>query len=120
MKKETENWINQSKRDFNAAEDSFNSKNFEWACFQAQQAVEKSFKALLIEKTGEFPKIHDLVRLGKDVDIPETFMGGIKEMTLAYIYARYPNIEDSSNLKEKAIYFLKLAKEILKWVEKDL
>lgn len=120
MNKEEENWINRSKKDLKSAEDSFNSKNYEWSCFQAQQAVEKAFKALLIKRTGEFPKIHDLVRLGKDVEIPETFRDGIKELTLAYTYTRYPDVGDVSNLEQKAANFLRLSKEILKWVEKNL
>ena len=79
-----------------------------------------TFKALLIKKTGKFPKIHDLVKLGKDVEIPDSYMDGIKELTFAYAYTRYPDVENISNIEEKTTKFLKLTKEILKWVEKNL
>ena len=37
----------QSLKDLKAAEYSFMSKNYEWSCFQVQQAAEKAVKALL-------------------------------------------------------------------------
>jgi len=44
---ETERWLTQAKRDLKAAKDSARNENYEWACFQAQQAAEKAVKALL-------------------------------------------------------------------------
>ncbi len=34
-------------------------------CFHAQQAVEKSFKAVLFSRQIEFERIHDLIKLGR-------------------------------------------------------
>ena len=36
-------------------------------CFLCQQAIEKAFKALLLKRTGEIRKTHDLVILGKNL-----------------------------------------------------
>ncbi len=44
---EAKRWLTQAKRDLKAAKDSARNENYEWACFQAQQAAEKTVKALL-------------------------------------------------------------------------
>ncbi len=71
MKPETEKWLKQAKKDIRAANNSFNSRDYEWACFQAHQATEKSLKALNIEKNSSLIKIHDLVLLAKKLGAPE-------------------------------------------------
>ena len=43
-------WPYQAEADFDAAQDSLKSEHFEWACFQAQQAAEKSLKAFLFSR----------------------------------------------------------------------
>jgi HEPN domain-containing protein len=54
-----EDWLKQADSDLCAAEDSASSKHYEWACFQAQQAAEKSLKALIISKGSE-SRIHSI------------------------------------------------------------
>jgi len=44
---EAERWMKQALRDLDAARNSVTSGNFEWACFQAQQATKKAVKALI-------------------------------------------------------------------------
>ena len=44
---EVKRWLTQALRDLKAARDSLRNSNYEWACFQAQQAAEKAVKALL-------------------------------------------------------------------------
>ncbi len=117
---EHNDWFKKAERDFQAAKDSLNAKNYEWSCFQSQQAVEKALKSLLIKRFGDFPRIHDLVRLGKDVKLPSELSEGLKELTLSYIYTRYPDIEGEPDLKEKSLNFLNITDNILKWVKKNL
>lgn len=113
-------WIEIAKKDLKAARDSFNTGNYEWASFQAQQSVEKALKALQIKRTGKFYKIHDLVKLGKDVGLPNNLIDNVKELTLAYVYTRYLDVPRKSNLKDKASYFLKISENVLRWVEENL
>jgi HEPN domain-containing protein len=62
--------------------------------FHAQQCIEKSFKALLLARTGVCPRIHDLVRLSSLVSaaVPkwEYEPGLLDELTVLYTDARYP------------------------------
>lgn len=43
-----EDWLNQGKKDLDAANDSKKSGHYEWTCFQAQQSAEKALKSLLL------------------------------------------------------------------------
>jgi HEPN domain-containing protein len=49
------------------------------ACYHAQQAAEKSLKALLMRETGTFPKTHDVSRL---VDAVRVSQPTFPELTL--------------------------------------
>lgn len=120
MKEEIKNWWKKAQEDLDAAEFNFKGGKFEIAAFLCQQSVEKAFKALLLKKTKTIRKIHDLVELGKNINAPEKIINGVKELTFAYIYSRYPDVKQELNLKEKAYEFLNVAKEALKWIEKKL
>ncbi|MBL7147705.1 MAG: HEPN domain-containing protein [Nanoarchaeota archaeon] len=65
MKEETKRWLTKSKDDVIKAKDNLKIKHYDLVSFLCQQSTEKALKSFLIEKTGKFPKIHDLVKLGK-------------------------------------------------------
>lgn len=85
-----------------------------------QQAVEKALKALSIEKKGKFKKTHDLKLLAKEVKLPIKYIPFCEEITLAYIYTRYPIEIKVKEMSKKAKKFIKNSEVILKWVEKKL
>ncbi len=120
MKNEAHIWLDQAHEDLDDAEYNFKGERYKTASFLCQQAVEKACKALLIQKTGKLRKIHDLVELGKSIELPSAFLDNCKELTLAYIYSRYPDVTAVDDLEEKAAHFLEIAKEILQWIEKNL
>ena len=51
-------WQKQANYDFQAANLSLNHGFYEWACFQSQQAAEKSLKAFLVSKGWRVPRVH--------------------------------------------------------------
>lgn len=53
-------WLEQAKYDLDAAEVSFKAGNFEWACYQSTQSVEKSIKAVIVHAGYPPPKVHKL------------------------------------------------------------
>ena len=119
MREETKNWINKGKDDLRKAKDNFKMGNYDLVSFLCQQCVEKILKAMLIEKTKTFPKIHDLVRLGRMVNLEDKMINKFKELTLAYAYTRYPDLPEESDLMNKSTGFLKIAEEVLQWVEEN-
>lgn len=120
MYKEVEDWIKKAEGDLKAAENSLNFKYYDWSCFQSEQAVEKALKALLLKEKNRIPKTHDLVSLGKEVNLPIKYIDYCKELTLSYIYIRYPDIENKKDIRDMAPILLNYAKEILQWIKEKI
>jgi len=120
MKEEVKRWWKKAKKDLDSAKYNFKGKKYDVSAFLCQQSAEKALKALLLKKSGKIRKIHDLVELGKEVGLSSELLNETKELTLAYTYARYPDIEEVKNLNKIAKKFLHVSEEILKWVKKQL
>ena len=59
MKKQAENWLKSAKDDLILIEEIINNDLLtHMVAFHSQQAIEKSFKAILEEKEAKVPKIH--------------------------------------------------------------
>ena len=83
--------------------------------FHAQQAVEKSIKAILAVKGIEFPFIHDLERLGElcresGVALPST-LDGVQKLTPFATLERYGSEEPGSLDRDKALEWAAAAVE---------
>ncbi|MDI6721389.1 MAG: HEPN domain-containing protein [Candidatus Aenigmarchaeota archaeon] len=119
MKEETKKWINQADEEFDTARINFEAKKYFSAAFWCQQSVEKAFKALLIQKTSNFPKIHDLTRLAKLLDAPPKLIEMCAKINPAYTASRYPDSIKSYSKKE-CEKILDYTKEALKWAKENL
>lgn len=67
---------------------------YEDLCFDAQQAAEKAVKAVLVHRSVEFPKTHDLNRLlglvlADGLDVPEAIREADR-LTRHAVQSRYP------------------------------
>ena len=124
MREEVKRWINLAKEDFESAKINFDNAKFYVCAFLCQQAVEKALKAWLIEKTGKFPKIHDLVFLAEKLNLDKHLVKGCDELSKVYIETRYPDIEEKLPYekfdKNKTKRFLYISEELLKWIEKKI
>lgn len=120
MREEVEKWFNKAKDDLRKAKDNFNIENYDLTSFLCQQAVEKALKSVLIEKTKKFPKIHDLVRLGKLVGMNEELLKNCEKLTFVYTETRYPDISDRNYTKQEAEDDIKIAERIIKWATEKL
>lgn len=91
----------------------------ETLCFHAQQAVEKSLKALLLEVGVALPRTHSIERL---IDLlPEQVLRApfLRESAKLTIYAtafRYPGEEEAMTESEYQ-EALRLAGEVVCWAE---
>ena len=81
MKTEIDRWWSTANNDVEKAEILFRNGKYDGTTFFCQQAVEKGLKALQIKQKNRFEKIHDLVKLGEDVGLPEKFLRCCKELT---------------------------------------
>ncbi len=125
---EAKRWFQQALRDLKAAEDSLSDGNYEWSCFQAQQASEKAVKSLLFIH-GRSAWGHSVVELLNDVSgvesVSEELYVYARELDRHYIPSRYPNAFESGYPgmyydKPTAERALKTAKNIVEWVRKRL
>lgn len=123
MRKEIETWWKQTARDLITAENSCRSGDYYASVFWCQQAVEKGLKAKYIQLRNNLLKIHDVVKLAKEVQAPEEIVQKCSKINPVYIEVRYPEgdelpSERVNKLEAKKI--IGLTKEIPQWIEKNL
>ena len=128
MKKQTENWLNAAKDDLILiGEIILNEHLTHMVAFHAQQAIEKSIKAILEEKESQVPRIHNIINLkGKiekyiELDVEQETFDQINEL---YIDSRYPTdlglLPEGKPSKEIANKFFNLATEIYEHIKSYL
>jgi len=93
---------------------------YEDLCFDAQQAVEKSLKAILVKLNQSFPKTHSIGILLKlieeaGVEIPKN-INQAKLLTSYAVDARYPGDYEPVS-KEEYKEALKIAEDVFKWLD---
>ena len=121
MKKQVEEWMFFANHDLSAAErllqddDSLTTI----VAFHCQQAIEKCFKAFLIENDVPLKRTHDLIRLNEMIKGIRDF--GIDEKRLAvindvYFDSRYPGefglMPNGMPSREQAEDFIRFAQEV--------
>ncbi|MFQ6128416.1 MAG: HEPN domain-containing protein [Thermoplasmata archaeon] len=103
-------------KDLETAHHLFEGKRYDAAAFFAQQSVEKGLKSLYIYRRGELRKTHDLVLLGKGLDLPQRLLDLCKELSPAYIYTRYPDVVPVEDIEKVSKELLGYAEEIVQWM----
>ncbi len=124
MREESKNWLMQAEADLITANNSIKSKDYYASVFWSQQAVEKVLKSLIIEKEGVLIKIHDLVILGRKAGLPKDLLLKCEKLSKVYIESRYGVLDNkipAEKFKRKDAYsFIKISREVLKWIKKIL
>ena len=99
-------WIKKAESDLQIAEHTLTLKEdcpFDIACFHAQQCAEKYLKALLVLRSVDFPKTHDLRVLMQRIPADINLRLRIEEVISLNRYtieARYPGDWEPFNRKE--------------------
>jgi len=94
-KNDAKRWLEYAEKDLGAAQALLESEDFfpRQICFLAQQAAEKSIKAILVFAEVDFPKTHDLDRLRDLIpagwEFKELFPD-LAELTIWSVESRYP------------------------------
>lgn len=125
MKEEVKKWMEQANADLNAAKKNLNIKIYYLSVQCSHQASEKALKALFIKKFNKMPeKTHDLIKLGKNVDIPEKYYEALYELNPEWIPSRYPDASALAPVKSydesSAKIHLRKAKEVIGWIKKQI
>lgn len=129
MKEKARDWLDLANRDLHISVVSIKEEIYNIACFHAQQAVEKTIKAYIINKSELIPKTHDLNNLvHKDEELSKILADFDEELDFLdalYITTRYPDVivgslEEGLPDKSDAEYAVNSAKEIIKQTTKNI
>jgi len=88
-------WLDRADEDLIVARLVFSEQHTAHACFLSQQCLEKSLKAYLLDKSGNYPRTHRLVDLlGECTAIDASFSEFLPDCIIIdqyYIPTRYPD-----------------------------
>lgn len=103
MANRAKDWLYQAEGDLQHAKNAMKDGDYDWACFAAHQAAEKSVKGLILSKSGEGWG-HSVTRLLKDLSeitgISEALLKTAMRLDKHYIPTRYPNGFDNGAPRE--------------------
>lgn len=120
MREESQRWLDKAEDDLKKARDNCNIIHYDLASFLCQQAAERAFKAVLIEETKRFPKIHDLVKLGRLVNASKDMLKECEKLTFVYVETRYPDVSNRSYTKQESLGDIEIAEKVLRWAKERL
>ena len=89
-----EKWLERARYDLETAQAMRDSGRWLYVLFCCQQAIEKALKAVIAQRTKEFPpRLHNLVSLAEfaKIAVPEEKEGLFRILTDFYIGSRYPD-----------------------------
>lgn len=116
-------WLNRARSALSLAKAQSAEVYLEDLCYQAQQAVEKAVKALLIKRNVEFPYVHDIAELltvleDAGQEIPE-FARQAERLTRFAVFTRYPGIVPPIS-REEYEEAVRVAEQVVRWAEEQM
>jgi HEPN domain-containing protein len=130
MKALTRDWLMAASLDLRAIEHLLSDECLTTIiAFHAQQAVEKSFKAVLEEHTNDVPRLHTLISLYKKVcaclqSLPSLNDEILRKLDLLYTDSRYPGnfgfLPDGPPTAQEAEEFVSFANTIYDFIKVQL
>ncbi|MEM3442615.1 MAG: HEPN domain-containing protein [Candidatus Bathyarchaeia archaeon] len=121
----THDWLRQAKKDLEHAKKSIGGEDYEWSCFSAQQAAEKSvkalFQALRADAIGHSVSML-LKKIPKKYAPSEELINQAKILDRHFIPSRYPNFHPEGApmdyyTKEDAEEAVEIAEKIVRFCE---
>ena len=116
-------WIRRAKSNLLIANNVIPNVDLADLCFDAQQAAEKSIKAVFLKRGEIFPFSHDLHKLlrmleANGLKVPQ-YVNVAKELTQYAHVTRYPGLADPVTPREyrRAV---RIAEAVLRWAERHV
>lgn len=116
-------WLNRARSNLALARNCAPDVYLEDLCFEAQQAAEKSIKAVMISRKIEFPYVHNLALLlsileQNGVTIPNKVRRAAR-LTPYAADSRYPGVEPPTS-EEEYRDAIAIAEAVIRWAEERL
>ncbi len=116
MRKDLEELLSAALEDLDIAEKLYELSRYRYACFFAQQAIEKLIKAFLLHRTNSYPFTHSITKLDKEFEyLLEIKADGLEDY---YTGVRYSPliVVDEREAKEA----IEIAKKVRDFILKKL
>ena len=123
MKEEVKRWMRMAKDDLSSAKSNLKNKKYYVCAYFSHQTVEKALKALILKKTNKIIKTHDLVILGRQVDLTNELLKKCEQLSRVYIETKYGlgiYIPSQKFRKKNSSEYFNIAKEVVTWAEKNI
>lgn len=125
MREEARRWLAQGDADLAHAQASCQGGFYFATAFSCHQAAEEWLNAAVIEVHRTLPpKTHNLVELGRLLEVPEEVMSDLRLLNPEYAASRYPDAANgvpAENYDErKARLLLEAAERVHRWVTSAL
>jgi len=113
-------WLNRARSNVLLAQAQGEGIYLEDLCFNAQQAVEKAIKAVLMQRAVEFPYVHDITQLltlleQAGQEIPPAIRQA-ERLTRFAVFTRYPGVAPPIRSQEYT-EAVRVAGEVIAWAE---
>ena len=116
-------WIRLAKDNLDTARLGTALVSLEILCFHAQQAVEKALKAVLVDRSTDFPYTHDIEELLATLEesgVPcPVASPEANRLTRYAVLTRYPGLAEAVTVEEYQSALL-LAERILEWANDQI
>lgn len=113
-------WLNRARSNLSQAKNRLSDTYLEDHCFNAQQAVEKAIKAVMLLRGIDFPYVHDVARLLSALEeageaIPDSIRSAVT-LTRYAVQTRYPSLDEPVSEQEynEAV---EIACAVVRWAE---
>ncbi len=121
MREEARRWLAQGDADLAHARASHQAGFYFAAAFSCHQAAEKWLKGAVIELRRTLPpKTHNLVELGRTLEVPEEVMSDLRLLNPEYATSRYPDAANGVPAENydarKTAQLLEAAERVHRWV----
>jgi HEPN domain-containing protein len=126
MDERIQKWLRFADSDLDSAQLLHRARQYPQTLFLLQQAIEKTLKALILERSGAIPaRIHSLPKLvgHLDLQIPREQLLMLQDLTRYYAGCRYPEGLGESPLEVEAQEvdrLLSFTKEFVAWLKQSL
>ncbi|MXX26862.1 MAG: HEPN domain-containing protein [Caldilineaceae bacterium SB0668_bin_21] len=116
-------WLNRARSNLALAKNRVPGAYLEDLCFEAQQAAEKSLKAVMVLRGIQFPYVHDISRLvslieREGVEVPEVLLKAEK-LTIYAVITRYPGVVRPVT-EQEYLEAVEIAESVVLWAEKTI
>jgi HEPN domain-containing protein len=122
MSRATEEWVERAQYDLETAKTLLETGRYLYVLFCCQQAVEKAFKALIVNQTGEMPpRIHNLTKLMAAAGLKpdEERVDFLAALSVFYVQTRYPGeieLPATEKNRESAESVVRKTEDMVEWL----